>query len=86
MAWLQADPSGNFHVSFRFGGKKFKRSLRTKKSGEAEGRRLRLEQDQQARHPVALGLRPQPLDDLAVAQVHAVEVADRGDGAVVLRT
>ena len=31
MAWLQEDPSGNFHVSFRFGGRKFKRSLRTSK-------------------------------------------------------
>jgi hypothetical protein len=26
MACLQADPSGNYHVSFRFGGREFKRS------------------------------------------------------------
>jgi hypothetical protein len=45
MAWLQADPSGNFHVSFRFGGRKFKRSLRTTIESEAEGRRLRLEEN-----------------------------------------
>ncbi|HRX82162.1 MAG TPA: hypothetical protein P5307_24015 [Pirellulaceae bacterium] len=45
MAWLQADPSGNYHVSFRFGGRKFKRSLRTKDAANAEGRRLRLEEN-----------------------------------------
>jgi hypothetical protein len=45
MAWLQADPSGNYHVSFRFGGRKFKRSLRTKDAATAEGRRLRLEEN-----------------------------------------
>ena len=45
MAWLQADPSGNYHVSFRFGGRKFKRSLRTTIGSEAEGRRLRLEEN-----------------------------------------
>ena len=45
MAWLQADPSGNYHVSFRFGGRKFKRSLRTKDGANAEGRRLRLEEN-----------------------------------------
>lgn len=44
MAWLQADPAGNYHVSFRFGGRKFKRSLRTKSGPHAEGRRLRLEE------------------------------------------
>ncbi len=45
MAWLQADPSGNYHVSFRFGGRKFKQSLRTKSGPHAEGRRLRLEEN-----------------------------------------
>lgn len=44
MAWLQPDPSGNFHVSFRFGGGKFKRSLRTKSSREANARLSRLEE------------------------------------------
>lgn len=45
MAWLQADPSGNYHLSFRFGGRKFKRSLHTTSKSEAEGRRLRLEEN-----------------------------------------
>src|SRR5210317_1487887 len=45
MAWLQAGPSGNYHVSFRFGGRKFKRSLRTKSESEAVGTRLRLEEN-----------------------------------------
>jgi integrase len=42
MAWLQTDPSGNFHLSFRFGGKKFKRSLKTKVQSQADGRLHRL--------------------------------------------
>lgn len=37
MAWLQQDPSGNYHVGFRFGGSKFKRSLGTKRRRDAEG-------------------------------------------------
>jgi len=45
MAWLQADPSGNYHISFRFGGRKFKRSLGTKKEHEATARRVRLEEN-----------------------------------------
>ena len=44
MAWLQKDPSGNFHISFRFGGKKFKRSLRTQNQKQATSRKLRLEE------------------------------------------
>jgi hypothetical protein len=28
MAWLDRDPSGYFHVCFRLGERKFKRSLR----------------------------------------------------------
>jgi integrase len=43
MAWLQRDPSHNYHVSFRFGGKKFKRSLHTKKRNEAESQAGRIE-------------------------------------------
>ncbi|WP_442505101.1 hypothetical protein SH528x_003875 [Novipirellula sp. SH528] len=42
MAWLQTDPSGNIHLSFRFGGKKFKRSLKTQEQSKAEGRLQRL--------------------------------------------
>ena len=29
MASIQQDPSGNFHIAFRFGGKRYKRSLKT---------------------------------------------------------
>jgi integrase len=44
MVWLQIDPSGNYHISFRYGGKKFKRSLKTKLQRIAEQRMLRLEE------------------------------------------
>ncbi|NLF73053.1 MAG: hypothetical protein GX575_28790 [Candidatus Anammoximicrobium sp.] len=37
MASLLEDPSGNWHVHFRFGGKRFKRSLQTKNAKEAQG-------------------------------------------------
>lgn len=43
MASLQQDPSGNFHICFRFAGQRFKRSLHTKKSSEAENLLGRLE-------------------------------------------
>ena len=36
MASLLEDPSGNWHVHFRLGGKRFKRSLQTKKESEAK--------------------------------------------------
>lgn len=45
MAWLQKDPSGNFHISFRFGGKKFKRSLQTKRQRAALAKKGRLEEN-----------------------------------------
>lgn len=45
MAWLEQEASGNFHIAFRLGSKKFKRSLRTKDEREAEARRLRLEEN-----------------------------------------
>lgn len=45
MAWLQQLPSGKYHVSFRFGGHKFKRSLRTSKAKEAQARLERLEEN-----------------------------------------
>ena len=44
MAWIQTDPSGNFHISFRFGGRKFKRSLKTKEEKQAQLKKLRLEE------------------------------------------
>lgn len=43
MAWLQTDPSGNFHISFRFGGQKFKRSLKTKSEKQAQRNKVRFE-------------------------------------------
>ena len=44
MAWLEREPSGQFHVRFRIGSRKFKRSLKTKSESEAETRRVRLEE------------------------------------------
>ena len=44
MAWLQTDPSGNHHICFRFGGKKFKRSLRTRDRKKASRKLIRLEE------------------------------------------
>ena len=44
MAWIQQDPSGNFHISFRFGGRKFKRSLKTSVAKQAQLKKLRLEE------------------------------------------
>jgi len=45
MAWLDRDPSGYFHVCFRLGERKFKRSLRTKNERAANGSCLRLEEN-----------------------------------------
>lgn len=45
MAWLQTDPSGNFHISFRFAGRKYKRSLKTECRDEAQARLHRLEEN-----------------------------------------
>lgn len=45
MASLQQDPSGNFHVVFRFVGTRFKRSLKTKQVQKAEAARIRLEEN-----------------------------------------
>jgi len=44
MAWLEREPSGQFHIRFRIGSRKFKRSLKTKSEAEAETRRIRLEE------------------------------------------
>ncbi len=44
MAWLEREPSGQFHVRFRIGSRKFKRSLKTKNESEAKTRRVRLEE------------------------------------------
>ncbi len=45
MASIQRDPSGNFHISFRFGGKRFKRSLKTKHERKAESAATHVEEN-----------------------------------------
>ncbi|MBI3464952.1 MAG: site-specific integrase [Planctomycetes bacterium] len=45
MAWLERDPSGNYHVRFRLGPKKFRRSLKTSAEREAVGLVTRLEEN-----------------------------------------
>ena len=45
MASIQQDPSGNYHVSFRFGGKRFKRSLKTKIHQKAEAAASHIEEN-----------------------------------------
>lgn len=44
MAWLEQDPSGTYHVAFRLGSRRFKRSLQTSTLRRAESRRCRLEE------------------------------------------
>jgi hypothetical protein len=43
MAWLNRIPSGHYYVCFRFGGRRFKRSLKTKNERIANSKRVRLE-------------------------------------------
>lgn len=45
MASLQTDPSGTYHICFRFGGRRYKRSLKTKEARKAESKRRRLEEN-----------------------------------------
>ena len=45
MAWLELERSGVYHIAFRLGDRKFKKSLRTKSEIEAEARRHRLEEN-----------------------------------------
>ena len=47
MASLLEDPSGNWHVHFRYGGKRFKRSLQTSNRKEAENLLGRIEDNLQ---------------------------------------
>jgi len=44
MAWLELEPSGRYHVAFRFGDRNFKKSLSTKSRGQAGTRLARLEE------------------------------------------
>ena len=43
MAWLQQTATGTYHISFRFAGKRYKRSLKTTSQREANSKRVRLE-------------------------------------------
>jgi hypothetical protein len=45
MAWLEQRPSGQFHVAFRFGELRCKKSLRTQDPEIAEARLHRLEEN-----------------------------------------
>jgi integrase len=45
MAWLEREESGRYHVAFRFGNNKFKRSLKTDSETEAQTRLFRLEEN-----------------------------------------
>jgi hypothetical protein len=45
MASLQQDPSGNFHICFCFGGKRFKRSLKTTSKRKADATCTRLDEN-----------------------------------------
>lgn len=45
MASLQTDPSGNYHVKFRFAGRQYRRSLRTKLSRKAEAAASHVEEN-----------------------------------------
>lgn len=45
MAWLEQKPSGTFHLVFRIGEQKFRRSLKTKDKKEASSRRNRVEEN-----------------------------------------
>lgn len=45
MASLQQDPSGKFHVIFRFAGTRYKRSLKTAHRRQAQAACIRLEEN-----------------------------------------
>lgn len=45
MAWLEQKKSGTFHILFRVGEEKFRRSLKTKNQREATTRRMRIEEN-----------------------------------------
>lgn len=59
MSWLEQRSSGCFHVVFRLGDRKFKRSLKTRSQSRAEGVRLRLDENlrlvEQGRLPLPEG-------------------------------
>ena len=45
MASVQQDPSGNYHVCFRFGGRRYKRSLKTNLQRKADAAASRIEEN-----------------------------------------
>jgi integrase len=45
MAWIQKDRSDNYHVCFRLGGQKFKRSLKIASESQAESAKARIEEN-----------------------------------------
>lgn len=45
MAWLEVKNSGQYHIAFRFGNQKFKRSLRTSNRKEAEAAKSRVDEN-----------------------------------------
>lgn len=45
MASIQQDPSGNYHIAFRFGGSRYKRSLKTKIERKAEAAASHVEEN-----------------------------------------
>jgi hypothetical protein len=45
MAWLEQTPTGLFHIGFRYGGLKFKKSLRTRDARTATARMHRVDEN-----------------------------------------
>jgi len=45
MSWLEQRSSGCYHVVFRLGNQRFKKSLKTRSDQVAEARRLRLDEN-----------------------------------------
>ena len=45
MAWLELEASGQYHVAFRLGKRKFKRSLPTANQSDAEAACVRVEEN-----------------------------------------
>ena len=45
MAWLELEPSGVYHLAFRYDDQKYKKSLRTKNKNDADARLHRVEEN-----------------------------------------
>ena len=85
MAWLQSDPSGNYHICFRFGGRKFKRSLKTKSEKQARRNKARLEDTIQLVQTGRIEMQPHVdvptllLSDGKLSKQHVVNTAKLSD-------